>query len=709
MSSGVASWAWNGPVRFVVFVVPLAVVAWTTMALLSPLSADAFLAIFGEAVHGTFDRVSTPGFAFTLALAIGALAGGLLVAHGLAHALAVRLSIRSARRRVERVESMAAFARDFDELRDDLARHPLLGHAWSEFAETLVHHRDQLQNTFRPSAFFSMAMLREKLAGLKWMPTEPGYFVGTGLLLTFIGLVIALSKAAAGTEAATAGEGAVAMQAALRELLHAATFKFATSIAGLAASIVLSMVYRAYTIGIEHSLHAFCEAVENKLGYIPPQAVSLEMRDRLEDQLTELKTINSGEFFARLGSEMAPHLHRAFVSAMDPLTSRINDAVGEISAGSQNGVDELIARFSASLDHGAGAQMREVTAGLQSVLAAVEKVRDDMGGSGEDFARRMTGASENLERMMAEAARHLGTQSETSRETLGQMVVALQELFDRASRQVDEKLAGAAEGASDRLTQAMDRVLDRLETQVGGLAQSFEGFRENASSYVSQTRATIDEAQKTSVATITEASNRTAVALEQGLGAALKDIRGQIEAFVAALRQSAAALEGQARAIDGAALRSRETADVFGRSAEAMRAAVEPVTRSNERVAAITTSVGSALEKATATLGDSQKAASTLGTAITAQVERLTRLWTDYQQRFGVVDEQLGRAFAKLAEETTKQSQILADRTSQIDGKLAEAVDRLGASISEIGEGAGELAESVEALQKLMAQRSTLR
>ena len=115
------------------------------------------------------------------------------------------------------------------------------------------------------------------------------------------------------------------------------------------------------------------------------------------------------------------------------------------------------------------------------------------------------------------------------------------------------------------------------------------------------------------------------------------------------------------------------------------------------------------LDQATATLGDSQKAAATLGTAITAQVERLTTLWADYQQRFGVVDEQLGRAFARLAEETTKQSQILADRTAQIDKALAEAIDRLGPAIGEVGEGAGELAESVEALQKLMAQRPTLR
>ena len=46
--------------------------------------------------------------------------------------------------------------------------------------------------------FFNSGVVRERLAGLKLMPTLPGYFVGLGLLLTFVGLVIALSKAAGG-------------------------------------------------------------------------------------------------------------------------------------------------------------------------------------------------------------------------------------------------------------------------------------------------------------------------------------------------------------------------------------------------------------------------------------------------------------------------------------------------------------------------------
>ena len=55
---------------------------------------------------------------------------------------------------------------------------------------------------------------------------------------------------------------------------------------------------------------------------------------------------------------------------------------------------------------------------------------------------------------------------------------------------------------------------------------------------------------------------------------------------------------------------------------------------------------------------ESQKAFTSLSQAIVAQTTRLTELWGGYEKRFGKVDEDLGRAFEKLAAETTKQSVI---------------------------------------------------
>jgi hypothetical protein len=273
---------WNPVVRTLMFWAITIAVARFVYLSWAPLPLSSAFEILSEAAHGEIARVSTQPFAFSLAIAIGAAAAGLFAAFLVMHALLVPMAIWAGGRVIESTNSKAAFAEGIDRINARLVGNPLLGHEWTKFDDAVVRHDGRLQNTVRPQAFFNYAAIREKLIGLKIMAAVPGYFVGVGLLLTFVGLVIALSKAAEGTEAAqmaAGGTGAAAMQSALRGLLQAATFKFATSIAGLAASIVLSLGFRLFAVRVEASLNAFCEAIERKLDYIAPQSVSLQMME----------------------------------------------------------------------------------------------------------------------------------------------------------------------------------------------------------------------------------------------------------------------------------------------------------------------------------------------------------------------------------------------------------------------------------------------
>ena len=48
---------------------------------------------------------------------------------------------------------------------------------------------------------------------------------------------------------------------------------------------------------------------------------------------------------------------------------------------------------------------------------------------------------------------------------------------------------------------------------------------------------------------------------------------------------------------------------------------------------------------------------------------------------------------------------ILADQTTKVDAGLARAIDKLAPFVKDIGEGAGELAESVEDLKNVFMVR----
>lgn len=689
---------WEGYVRFLLFWVLLIGLSSLLYAWWSSLSPATLGGIIGEAIGGDLSRVSTQAFAFSVAKALACLAVGLLAAYGVLHALLLPLSIRSARDIIQANASKDAFAKNFKSIHARMERHPLLGHAWRKFEESLIPGSRPIQNTQRPQSFFSYAMLRERFVGLKIMPSVPSYFVGAGLLLTFIGLVIALYKAAEGTQAAqlaAGGAGAAAMQSALRDLLQAATFKFATSIAGLASSIILAFVFRLYVIRIELSLRDFCEAVESKLNFLAPQSVSVDMRDSLAKQLDELKAINSDEFLARLGQEVAPSINTAFTGAISPLTREIGETVGKLTENSQSGVQDLLDKFLETLEGGAGTELREVTKGLQTVVAAMGTARNDMGRSGEYFASRISEAAENLNRLVIEAGRSLGQQSEKSRQTLEQMVVSMREHFDQTTRQVDANLASTAEGASSKLTQVMDRVLEKLEDQLSGLDDRFGGFKEAAAGHVEDMGRVVTEAQKKSIEAVAGASAGAAAALDKGLAAAMEAIRSGVDEFSSALRTSSTALGAQAQAIDQASMRTRETADDFEKSSQAMRDAIDHVTRSNERIAAVASTADQILGRASTALEEGHQATRALTNSLAAQVERLTSLWTDYERRFGKVDEDLQRAFDKLALETTKQSQLLAERTNQIDKGLASAVDKLAQFVHNIEENTSELADTL--------------
>ena len=98
---------------------------------------------------------------------------------------------------------------------------------------------------------------QESSLALRYMPHIPNYFVGIGLLLTFVGLVAALNFA-------TTAVGGDAIQAVkgLKNLLTAATFKFWTSIAGLLASILLSFFFRYFTLHLEGQFAGLCRTIE---------------------------------------------------------------------------------------------------------------------------------------------------------------------------------------------------------------------------------------------------------------------------------------------------------------------------------------------------------------------------------------------------------------------------------------------------------------
>ncbi len=668
---------------------------------------------------GNLDGLSSHDFAFALASMMGAVALGLAVAYFIMHVVLISLAILDASQRIARNRDSVSFAKNFDAIDQRLSKHPLIGHAWRVFDQTTVRipGASVIQTTVRPGSLLNFGAARERLAGLKVMGSIPGYFVGVGLLLTFIGLVLALQQASA----AVSSNDADGMQAATRQLLRVATFKFTTSIAGLGSSIALSILFRFYTVFIEAAFDRLNHQIEQRVRIVSSQSIAWSMNESLSAQLTELKQINSADFFARMGEKISPQIHSALTTAMAPVTTSIDNAMARLSDSSQSGVSELMKEFSQTLQVGAGEELRELTKTLQTMQGALVEAQGGIGRTGEDFGRRMTEAAENLSRLVSDAGGRMNESSEQSRKALMDVVGALRETFERANQRVDEQLGQAASGASAKIEDAMVRVMGKLERQVESFRGGLDSYHLEMSQRLNDTNAMVGTAQAGAVAAVASASSEAANALKDGLAAAIQAIRTELETFAGTIRSVELGMTSQVTALRDATDQTRLAADAFGTTAQDVRSASAPLLQSGERIAGatqnLTTAVSGATERISTSVIDAnsrlaesvtrsvasfeagQRSAAELADALGAHIDQLSTVWAGYSEKFERVDEELGDAIDDLSEAVSTQGQQLVSYAAKVDESFATAISRLNPFLEELKSNAEDLGEAVSELK----------
>lgn len=168
------------------------------------------------------------------------------------------------------------FARRFREI-DGAMQHSglmsgALAQAWRRYRKTFVIGPvPPIRAAQRPNPYFYGAVPPPT-----WIGFAANTFVGVGLLLTFLGLVAALTFAAEGMRNADPA----GMLDAMRDLLAAAASKFVTSIAGVGLSLILNLLERILTANLRQSLDSLSSAVE--LGIrVDTDAHSAAMSERL--------------------------------------------------------------------------------------------------------------------------------------------------------------------------------------------------------------------------------------------------------------------------------------------------------------------------------------------------------------------------------------------------------------------------------------------
>ena len=156
------------------------------------------------------------------------------------------------------------FTQSYEEVSAQFAAEPVLGGAWTEWQGTLIMPSNDaapVRASVRPGEYVSTELLRHRNVGLNFRlhAAFPNYLVGVGLLLTFIGLSLAL-----GAAGGIVGGDKVLRDIGLRNLLDASSAKFIFSLVGLLCSISYGVWRGQLMLRVDRALDSFLVALEQR-------------------------------------------------------------------------------------------------------------------------------------------------------------------------------------------------------------------------------------------------------------------------------------------------------------------------------------------------------------------------------------------------------------------------------------------------------------
>ena len=404
---------------------------------------------------------------------------------------------------VEEAEGPGAFRRRFGSVFQRLAENPVLGEVWRAYAPTIAPapgQEDALGYTRRPQESINEGLLALAGVNLRFYHAVPNLLVGTGLLFTFLGLVAALYFASRGVAAAAVQEA----QAALRELLSAATFKFVTSIAGLGSSMLFSWREKALLYRLQRRLAALCAALEARMVPLTAESIGIAQLAELRLQQQELQKLGRS-LLVKVPETVEERLAEELAAAVQPLRQATAAAAGRLARIDEWLLDIVVDAAEAegkARGEAPGARALPVLERLEELIAAV---RTPQAQATTARAASAPQAREELPELL-DASRSL---LRTVDSRLGETLLRVRELVgklgggkrpSRADVELASRLFLEAQGSLQQAKAASVRLAERLERLVregdavlaaGGDAPGYQAVRQELAAFGQELRHTL--------------------------------------------------------------------------------------------------------------------------------------------------------------------------------------------------------------------------
>jgi hypothetical protein len=563
----------------------------------------------------------------------------------------------------------------FNQLAEIFSKSPLLQRPWNSFSADVVSRRqasgdEEYWASESAETAFSEEALYASRINLGIFASLPGIVTGTGLLFTFIAILVALLDVKITQTQQITG---------LDLLIQGLSGKFVSSIAALLSATTFLFFERM----LLHRLTKARVGLIGGLNAFVPKLTSAKLLAEVQRDISEQSIA-----FRSFNADLSTKLKQGFSESLGPTIQRMVESIEELNNHLRVGETQKQESITGSVSNLIQSLQQSITSSLQTMG---DKFKESLSGTATNEFTKVTeslgGAARLLESMNAQ---FMGTQT------------AMTELVNLAKSSTAEQLAlgkTQVEDLTNVLRQFMVHMNEAAGSSVSQMAATLTGVVHDLSNKVSDLGVKMaetlhrnaEQASNTATAVVDRADKWSSQSSHQ-----LEQLIGQLEIH-----------SKNTKEIENTLM---TTLGIFNNSLSQYASLNAGLNKIAHEVNAMASAAAGAAHSAT----ESQKSLQQISVQTASQLERLAEanqrqqaVWTgiqesmkQFQMIFGQTERVASQLLNQISGHTTSYLEVTKKGYEEVvrvaDEHFTQAAKKLGASVNELDEYLQDLTETLE-------------
>ncbi|NWB69692.1 anti-phage ZorAB system protein ZorA [Pseudomonas sp. I8001] len=556
-----------------------------------------------------------------------------------------------------------------------------VGVLWHEFDDSLVSSSDhkQLFNTLDAEHFFNARTLAPGLSGSRFFGSLPGLLVGLGVLATFVGLTIGLSKLKLDSSG-----GVDQLRAGISVMIQGAAVAFMASVWGVGFSLVLNLIEKITERWALGRIHDLQHQIDALYPLIPAEQSLVHIADYSRESKEALQ-----ELHERIGDR----LQESLVGMSEAMQTALTDALNNIMAPA---IQTLVSTTSQQSTQVLEQLVSNFTQGLTS---AGREQGNLMQQAAADVNTAVGSMTQQLNQLFQSLSDQQGRQQEVVRQQNGEFQDQLKQLSNSADQR-QQQLETRFNELMSGLTGQLDIQLSSVERRDEERQLLFERILAEASASQSALLEKSASASREQLKAMTEAGNEQHRSLETVFSRLMMTMNSQLDSQMGAAEtreqeraqrhehQQAASLAQQQQLIGSLGQTSQQQINAIAETASAQQQALE-------------VTVGKLL-------GNFSEQMAGHGQQAEHREQSRQQRFTEQLENMALQQQALLEGIATAVQATQQQSRQMTEQHLQLMGRLQQASEAAAVSSRHMDSSAnqlGLLSTNVRQAAELLGQR----